>query len=275
NADGGAFVVLKEFACHEEGIAYGKLLEGVDGRLYGTTSLGSGCTADYEFLVTGIFSMDKDGDRYAREWEEVYRTGSTNPLASLRLLLPARDGALYGSGQPQYGNLVRYQPGTVPTLPKVISVATPMLAPEGSRVVLAPAVRGAGPLSYQWSRDGVPIDSATNAWLGITVQTGSYGVYAVTVANRFGATQTSFDLEAPERLVLTLERRLPNDMQLHVRGSDNLEFSIELSADLRTWQPATGGQLVDGQAVLPILESALGDHVFFRGRYVPVGLDDD
>ena len=104
---------------------------------------------------------------------------------------------------------------------------------------------------------------------------GSYGVYAVTGANRFGATQTSFDLEAPERLVLTLERRLLNEMQLHVRGSDNLEFSIELSADLRTWQPATGGQLVDGQAVLPILESALGDHVFFRGRYVPIGLDDD
>ena len=72
------------------------------------------------------------------------------------------------------------------------------------------------------------------------MQTGSYGVYAVTVANRFGATQTSFDLEAPERLVLTLERRLPNDMQLHVRGSDNLEFSIELSADLRTWQPGRG-----------------------------------
>ena len=276
NADGGAFVVLKEFACHEEGIAYGKLLEGVDGRLYGTTSLGVGCTSRYELLVTGIFSLDKDGDRYAREWEEVYRPGSTNSLADLRLALLGRDGALYGSGQVQYGNLVRYQAGTVPTVPKVISVAPPMLAPEGSRIVLATAVRGAGPLSYQWSLDGLPLASATNAWLGIdSVQTGSYGDYSVTITNPFGATQSSFTLEAPEQLVLTLQHTLSHDLQLHIRGSANLEFGIEGSTDLRTWQPVSGGQLVDGQAVVSIPESVLGDHFFFRGRYLRIGVDDD
>jgi len=33
--------------------------------------------------------------------------------------------------------------------------------------------------------------------------------------------------------------------------------------------------LVDGQAVVSIPESVLGDHFFFRGRYLRIGVDDD
>ena len=171
---------------------------------------------------------------------------------------------------------MRFQPGTVPTAPKVISVAAPLLVPENSRVVLAPAVRGAGPLSYQWSRSGISITGATNAWLGVgDVQAASYGAYTVSITNSFGTTQTSFELEAPARLALAMPRGLPHDRQLQVHGSDNLEFTIEYSADLQTWRTLTGGQLVDGRAVVLIPESIIGNHAFFRGRYLPFGVDDD
>jgi hypothetical protein len=280
NPDGGQFRVLKSFCCTGQDGAYGKLLEGADGRLYGTTRINSRFDprVPYQFLVTSLFSINKDGSNYAYEWQEVYHIGASNALANLRLLLRGHDDALYASGKGRDGSgtLVRFQPGNVPAAPVLLSCQTDVFAPEGSRIVFAPAVRGAAPLNYEWSFNGAVIAGATDPWLGVDrVQPTSYGTYSVSIANAYSRTQCSFELKVPGPIKLTPPHRTPHDMEFRVRGSDNLPFVIEFTSDRQTWRAIAGGELIDGRAVVLVPSGNLGAHAFFRARYLPIGLEDD
>jgi hypothetical protein len=108
---------------------------------------------------------------------------------------------------------------TVRTLPVITLQPSNEVVIAGGHVSLSVVASGAGPLSYQWRKDGNPIDGATEAILVLTgLGAGDAGGYSVVVSNpagsvesqvavlgvqdpvsdvRFGTTGFSFRLNAP------------------------------------------------------------------------------
>ena len=82
-------------------------------------------------------------------------------------------------------------PGPVPPSVTVHPVGRNVVL--GSTVVLSVAAAGTAPLSYQWSRNGAPVDGAQSSFYAISPATlsESGAVYAVTVANAAGTVTSS------------------------------------------------------------------------------------
>ena len=81
------------------------------------------------------------------------------------------------------------------------SVATNVTAEVGFLV----AATGTAPLIYQWVKDGVLIDAATNASLTlVNVQTNQAGNYSVVITNAYGSVTSSVALLTVNRLVQTI-----------------------------------------------------------------------
>lgn len=82
---------------------------------------------------------------------------------------------------------------TVSSRPSISSQPASQSVILGGTVSFSTTAAGTGPLSYQWSRNGVTIAGATSAVLTLTsVRSSDAGSYAVVVTNPFGSA-TSFD----------------------------------------------------------------------------------
>jgi hypothetical protein len=63
---------------------------------------------------------------------------------------------------------------------------------QGTTVSLKVGAKGASPLSYQWVKDGAPVDGATNSTITFTnAQASQSGSYAVTITNILGSIVSS------------------------------------------------------------------------------------
>lgn len=72
--------------------------------------------------------------------------------------------------------------------PSIVTQPSTIVVAEGGSAVLAVAASGSGPLSYQWSRDGVPMGGESEAVLVFaTVQSSNAADYTVTVSNSLGS----------------------------------------------------------------------------------------
>jgi hypothetical protein len=72
--------------------------------------------------------------------------------------------------------------------PNIVTQPSTIVVAEGGSAVLAVAASGSGPLTYQWARDGVPMDGETEAVLVFaTVQASNAADYTVTVSNSLGS----------------------------------------------------------------------------------------
>jgi hypothetical protein len=77
---------------------------------------------------------------------------------------------------------------TVGSMPSITTQPTPVTVLAGQNATFFVVASGTAPLSYQWSRYGVPVPGATNATLAISnAQAASSGAYTVVVTNAFGA----------------------------------------------------------------------------------------
>jgi hypothetical protein len=75
----------------------------------------------------------------------------------------------------------------------------------GTSLALSASIVGMQPVAFQWSFDGKPLETATNAFLNlIDVQTNDAGDYLLVVTNEFGSTQS-----APARITLIDRVRQP------------------------------------------------------------------
>jgi hypothetical protein len=75
----------------------------------------------------------------------------------------------------------------VPTPPAITTPPQSQTVAIGGSVVLSVSATGTGPLSYQWTKNGVPVLGATNATLALSnIQAGDSGYYAVAVYNSAG-----------------------------------------------------------------------------------------
>lgn len=75
------------------------------------------------------------------------------------------------------------------TAPVITQQPTDISSYNGEEVELSVTVDGIGPFTYQWSKDGVPIDGATNPTLIIADATpSSEGAYSVSITSPIGQT---------------------------------------------------------------------------------------
>jgi hypothetical protein len=76
-------------------------------------------------------------------------------------------------------------PPSVP--PEILTHPLSQTVVEGSTVTLVASASGSAPLSFQWSKDGVPIPDATSLTLTLTKVTAEQsGAYTLTASNAFG-----------------------------------------------------------------------------------------
>ena len=72
--------------------------------------------------------------------------------------------------------------------PAIVSAPVSISAVTGEPATLRVLAQGTTPLSYQWRKDGIPLDGATAATLALaSVQAGQGGSYTVLVSNTLGA----------------------------------------------------------------------------------------
>ena len=75
-----------------------------------------------------------------------------------------------------------------PATPKIVSQPADNVQPGGQPASFHVTATGAGPLSYQWRKDGVDISGATSSWLTISATPSDNGAkFGVAVRNRSGS----------------------------------------------------------------------------------------
>ena len=131
--------------------------------------------------------------------------------------------------------------------PQILAKPDSQVVTLGTNVTLSVTAAGSAPLSYQWSRNGVPLAGATTATL--TIQhpyPADLGDYTVTVSNVCGTTTAgpatlSVESSAPVAPMLTLVEFLPGHFRLSLATKAGWNYLIEYkdSWDDQSWTPLT------------------------------------
>lgn len=122
--------------------------------------------------------------------------------------------------------------GTTPTAPSITQHPQSQTVNAGGSVTFSVTATGTAPLSYQWHKNGAPIDGATSASYTINpVQTGDAGTYFVRVSNEAGnAPSNEATLTVNETPVTGLEIvALPQNVVV-TEGNSAL-FSVQAVGD--------------------------------------------
>jgi len=169
NKDGVGFAVLCSFTGGNDGDSpQASLIQGPNGRLYGTTVYGGASG-------TGtVFAINPDGADFTMLYSFMGGNDGNYPQDSL---LQGTDGRLYGTTL--YGGTSGM--GTVFAISDQSVIA-------GSNPTATVIATGTDPLSYQWQFDGTNIAGATSATLTLTnVSAANDGNYTVIVSNSEGS----------------------------------------------------------------------------------------
>jgi hypothetical protein len=167
---------------------------------------------------------------------------------------------------------------TIRQAPSIVQQPQSVVAVPGSQVVLEVAATGTDPLSYQWSKDGQPLSSATGRRLFLaSVGASQTGTYTVTVSNLAGSVTSSPATVSLTTTEITRWRQLDPglDMQyqlcvagapdgIYLAGFDGV-FSFSPDEG-RTWQrrrPPVGP------------DSQINGIAYGNGQYVAIGSENN
>lgn len=170
--------------------------------------------------------------------------------------------AIYGAGSA--GKCVVPLPAFIGSQPA--NVVTTV----GSTATFSVGAAGTAPLSYQWSRNGTPIEGATTAALTLTnVQAAQAGTYAVVVTNAWGSATSSnatLTVNFPTALVKVTSVTAPAagvpvtvPVTLVANGNENaLSFSLTFDPARLTFKEALAGSAVEAGPLVNSLQAASG-----------------
>lgn len=143
------------------------------------------------------------------------------------------------------------------------------VAMQGALASLAAAATAQTPLSYQWSKDGVPIATGTNATLLIPdAQPAQVGIYKVTVSNGFTGV---LSLPAALAVIPSSGAGAPGfaggQFGFGLAGPAGAIFMVEASTDLRDWLSLSTN--VFGADFFPFVDShsATSTMRFYRVKF--------
>jgi hypothetical protein len=154
-------------------------------------------------------------------------------------------------------------------VPYIIGQPKGRIVSQGSTVSFAVAAIAQNPISYQWSKDGFPISTATNATLLIpNVQPSQAGLYTVAISN--GLTGV---VSAPAALAVVFSSGAgapgftSNQFGFGISGPAANTFVVEASTNLQTWLPLSTNTFGLGQFQFLDSGSATNPIRFYRTRY--------
>jgi subtilisin family serine protease/outer membrane protein assembly factor BamB len=146
-----------------------------------------------------LYAVNPDGT-LRRTWATGNIVRSSPALAGTALMVGSNDGCIYafdaGAGPagpwPQYRNNAA-RTGRMAVAPPTITAApASRAAVAGDNLELTVAATAAGPLSYQWFKDGSPVAGATAATLTLpAVGASAAGNYTAAVSSAQGSAQTA------------------------------------------------------------------------------------
>ena len=161
--------------------------------------------------------------------------------------------------------------------PFIVSQPVSLSVLAGQPAVFSVVAVGDAPLAYQWWFNSLPIPAATNSSYHLeAVQASQAGTYSVAVANPAGSVLSSnatLIVRAPEPLRFGSGPGgfylLNGAFQARLTGSPGVAVLVEISEDLRTWQPFATNLIPEGGWLLSFpLESRPAR--FLRARpYTP------
>jgi outer membrane protein assembly factor BamB/subtilisin family serine protease len=140
------------------------------------------------------------GGTIQRTYPAALRLRSSPVIASGRLYFTSSDTNLYGfalaqgastSGWPMFRqNAMRQSRATTSGI-TLLTVPVAQLVQPGEKLTLRVEASGAGPLTYQWKKDGVTITGATSATYTVAAATAAdAGSYTVTITGPSGSVTT-------------------------------------------------------------------------------------
>jgi hypothetical protein len=135
----------------------------------------------------------------------------------------------------------------------------PVVASSGGNVNLGITAIGTGPLTYQWSFNGVELPGQTNPQLNLAeLEANQVGVYSVMVSNPFGSTNLSVSVS-----MLDLKMFAGLVLRGAVGSSYRIEYVTGLG-DTNTWQTLTNVTLMSSPSYFFDVESASQPRRFYR-----------
>ncbi len=145
-------------------------------------------------------------------------------------------------------------------LPAIHALPQSQSLQAGGRVALSVAVTGTGPFRYQWRKNGVAIEGATQSWFEIPAgqgaDSGSYDVL-VTAGNLTEAVSPAaiISISPPALAKLqSIQRQASGDIVLRYTGTPNAAYHLERSSDLVEWTLISQPQ-ADGNGELNITDN--------------------
>jgi uncharacterized delta-60 repeat protein len=140
---------------------------------------------------------------------------------------------------------------------------------QGSTASFGVAATAQNPLTYQWSKDAVPISTATNATLVIpNVQPSQAGLYAVAISNDFtGVVSASAALAVMSSSGAGAPGFTSNQFGFGISGPAASSFVVEASTNLQTWLPLSTNTFGTGLFQFLDPDSPTNPIRFYRTRY--------
>ena len=209
-----------------------------------TADDGHWASVDLQVLRSGLLSLNWDGvqviDGLATAWEGV---------SSAQIGLAARTEGFWLQTHwfdDLYINLSEGNVGAVALDPSSVLSGTFL---EGSTVRLAAVPTGAGPLFYQWFKNGLPLNGENNRILTFPAQVGSGGNFSLNVSNTFSS------FTSPAQPVVILPDLTPPAV-ITIRGVAGGVNSVTLALS-KPLDPATATDLSTYSSPLFNILSAL------------------
>lgn len=121
------------------------------------------------------------------------------------------------------------------------------------------------PLTYLWSKNGVPIPGATNATLRIdNAQRSDAGYYTVFMTDGTQASEVGTALAVEDSLALQLSA----DGKLQLRGNAGSRYTLQSSTDLKAWSTLQTMTAGSDSTTIPVAAPSAGN-LFYRAILSP------
>ena len=220
---------------------------------------------------TGTTKFFVDGKQTAN-------TYTVTPYTPTVFTIGAQNGAHFFNGQvddvriynrPLSSNEVTQLYALEADIPVITGQPQGGILSQGSTASFAVTATAQSSLAYQWTKDGVPISTATNATLLLpNVQPSQAGLYTVAVSNALtGVVSTP----APLAVMSTSGAGAPgftsNQFGFGINGPAASSFVVEASTNLQTWLPLSTNTF--GLGLFQFLDpnSVTNPIRFYRTRY--------